>query len=822
MAFKNLNAFGAGEITPELDERGNLDKFRTGLRALRNATVTKMGGVRSRAGTIKVHSTKDGSAAKFIYIQAKNYLLEFTTNNLRLYTGYEPDFGTFTSPTNISLSGYAAGADITKMHFTYGNKYVFLFSEDNEMVRIDLDKVVSDPSNALSTMRALVAPPNPWFLSSTFNYTASGAPSGYDVDYAVTFVFQGVETFTCSWNQTLKKPAGVSQYNEIVVATNSSSWPAGTTLPPDEVRIYQRPRNGGGYLYIGSVLAPTFAGTTYTFTFRDYGVSPVSTDFPPEYVSQFVTDTKQATVTPGEFYYRLTPKTGLVYQDRLIFSGSRSKNLAFGTKTGTTAMSRDFPLQADSAVSFKTGSDGGLRINRFFDGRGLLVFTTVGVYETPSVSLTPETAYAIKRAPYVAADNIEAVQLGGFITIYDERLRAVIGLTPSGTYDGFSYNEFSIYSSHLFKDKRIVSWALEDAETQVLWIVLDDGTAVSFSFQDEQQVRSWARHDSQDGLIEEVFVMDVQGGKDIVFFSINRNGTRYVERMSDRSSPFLDYVGSDSSVLYKSNLMAEAVVLNATITPVTPGEWDDALVVAPSGGGFFSATIGEIFRIYTNGPWEYVDLTVVAIDIFLGTFTAMPNAEYPSTQPTVNIAAGIWRVYKTLTGLSHLNGKKVSVRIDGFTHASPLNTERDYDEYTVSGGLITLPEEAWGAVISVGLPIVTDIGTLALDTVEQSPTKLEGKICNNLWLSYFESLFLFAGSSFPEDDTVTGMDMQEFQVETDGGILNTIPPLPITEDPIEMQIQGDWKVQGRISLRNVDPQPIGLRAIIPDYEVIRK
>ena len=52
MALRNLTAFGAGEITPELAERANLDKFQTGLRTLRNGVVTKFGGLRSRRGFV--------------------------------------------------------------------------------------------------------------------------------------------------------------------------------------------------------------------------------------------------------------------------------------------------------------------------------------------------------------------------------------------------------------------------------------------------------------------------------------------------------------------------------------------------------------------------------------------------------------------------------------------------------------------------------------------------------------------------------------------------------------------------------------------------
>ena len=820
MAFKNLIAFGAGELTPELYERGNLDKFRTGLARLRNATVTKMGGLRSRAGTRKLFTPKSGLAAKYLYLQSKNQLLEFTTSNIRVHSNFDPDYFTFSSILDVNMSSYSAMTNVQNIHFTFGNKYLFIFNETHEAVRVDIDKIFSDPLNATSLMRNNIRPfaPSQWYINppTVVTYAASGGGfTGYDIDYSISYVYEGVETFNSDINQTLKKPVATGEYNSVTVTITKASL-AGQPFP-DEVRIYQRPRNGGSFFFVGNAF-PVETGTTVTYSFRDAGVQLVANDQPPEYVSQFSADVKTATVDPGVYIYPPKSKTGLVYQDRLIFSGTRLSNRVFGTRTGSTAMTRDFPLQADSAVSFKIGSDGGLKIQRFFDGRGLLMFTTVGVYETPTDLLTPDSAYGIKRGPYVATDKVEPLLLGGFVTIYDKRLRSVIGLTPSGSDQGYAYSEFSIYSAHLIKGREIVSWALEDSETQVLWIVLDDGKVLSFSFQDEQQLRSWAWHDFKDGLAEEVFVMKVQDGKDVVSFQVNRNGTRYVETLTDRNADFIDFVGSDSSVVYKENTMVQQAIINATIAPVTPSVWDGPLTVTPDFGGFGEA-VGAILRVYTDAPWEFVDLTVTANT--LGVLTVTPSAEYPSTMSVVHITQGMWTVFKTLTGLSHLEDQKVSVRVDGFTHASPLNTQDEsLEEYTVTGGQITLAGDVIGAVISVGLPIVTDIKTLEVDTVEQSPTKLEGQIVNKLWLSYFESLFFFAGSELPEDDTIAGMDSQEFQVEPDDGISNNVPMLPMSER-LEMQIQGDWKVKGSVSLRNVDPQPVALRAIIPDTEVIR-
>jgi len=821
MAFKNLIAFGAGELTPELWERGNLDKFRTGLTTMRNATVTKMGGLKGRAGTKYLHTTKSNAAAKFLYIQSKNYLLEFTAGNVRIYTGYDIDYDTFSGSTDVDVSLYPVMDDVENIQFTHGNRYLYIFRDTYEAIRVDLIYAITPPYISVSQLRDVVKPPSlPYTgLGTVVTYAAGTTPPAaptYGVDYVVTYVIQGVETFYFAENQTLNKPTGTGQYNTIVAVLTKSFFLPGTPYP-DELRIYQRPRNGGAYLYIGSVPNPVETATTLTFSFADYGVTPDASNQPPQYVTDFVADTKYA-ITTSTYAYPVTCKTGLVYQDRLIFSGTTLKNKVFGSRTGTTAMTRDFPLQADSAVSFAVGSDGGLKINRFFDGRGLMMFTTVGVYETPVELLTPDTAFAIKRGPYVADENIEPVQLGGYIVIYDKRLKAIIGLVPSGSQDGFAYDEFSIYSSHLLKGRRVVSWALQDAETQVLWIVLDDGKMLSFSFQDEQQVRSWARHDFRDGLVEEVFTMDTEDGEDVVCFCINRNGVRSVERLTRRDAEFIDYVGSDSSIVFNENILVSIASPTATIAPVTPGVWDGPLTITPAFTGFGESP-GDVVRVFID-TWEYIDMEVTANT--LGVLTVTPSAEYPSTMATLNSDSNtLWTVYSgELTGLSHLNGQKVSVRIDGFTHASPLNTDKDYEEYTVSGGKITLASGVTGSHISVGLPVVQDIQTLEVDTVEQSPTKLEGQIVNRLWLSYYESLFLYAGSELPTDDTITGMENQEYQVEPPDGILNTVPPLPQSER-LEMIVQGDWKVKGSVALRNVDPQPIQIRAIIPDTEVIR-
>ena len=139
--------------------------------------------------------------------------------------------------------------------------------------------------------------------------------------------------------------------------------------------------------------------------------------------------------------------------------------------------------------------------------------------------------------------------------------------------------------------------------------------------------------------------------------------------MTDRGATFKEFIGTDASVYYNSNLLTEIAAPQATVAPVTPGVWDGPLKITPSVSAFGNAP-GEVVRFYTS-EFEYIDMTVT--DNTAGVLTVTPESEFPSASAVITTAQGLWRTYTTLTGLGHLNGKKVSVRLDGFTHASPLS-----------------------------------------------------------------------------------------------------------------------------------------------------
>lgn len=833
MAFKNLIAFGAGELTPELWERGNLDKFRTGLKRLRNSYVTKMGGLQGRGGCHFLFNPDGGDRNHFVHIEHVNVLIEFGRGYYVVKKGFDYKTNTFTSSVKHSGIGPLNYVDPMKIHYSIGEKDIYLFMGifNRGLYKINYE---TETMSTFNYSPFDIADPVSFLPTYFHDYdiVPVNTPNGYPVDYIITVIYDDdVETFAHDYYLlTGYLPAASGQQNQIILQFELNVT---DVLNVKEMRVYRRPSTGsdgaGSYGYIGSatfsskMLIPPNAYMTAIFI--DTGIAADFTNQPPDYVTDFLNDSIDTGPDPVN---GPRPDTGLIYQDRVLFSGWHKKSKAFGTRTSEDLMTRDFPLQADSALSLPVGSEGGSIINRMLDGRGLVFFTSSGVFETPEGALTPDSAYVIKRSRNVHDKDIAPFMLSDVMFIYDLRQKAVITLRPSGSFSGYSQDEISIYSKHLLKDRKIVAWDVQQKDTNLVWMVLDNGTVLSLSYQDEQQVRSWAWHDTTAGKINDVFVMKLPDGEDVVCFQVEDSlGVNRVMRLTDKDVPFMDYIGSDMSKFYKTNMIPAGDKVNFMLNT----DWETNITVKCTDDIFANTdgngAVGTVFRIFRPDGFP-IDLTVTAF-VDDDEVTVDASAPLDTKYPAALTAAGITELFKTwntFTGLGHLEGQKVSVRLDGFTHASPLNTDPDheYHEYTVTGGEITLDDGIRGAIVSIGLPYVQDVGTLEIDTVEQKPTKQESVMASKMLLSYFESRGYYAAAEYPDDDTVTGMDEQERQAPLpadDGtGEVLAIAQRPYTKRE-EVIFSGNWDANGSVALRNVDPQPTGLRAILLDIEVLR-
>ncbi|HET6494420.1 MAG TPA: hypothetical protein VFH61_03530, partial [Thermoleophilia bacterium] len=176
-----------------------------------------------------------------------------------------------------------------------------------------------------------------------------------------------------------------------------------------------------------------------------------------------------------------------------------------------------------------------------------------------------------------------------------------------------------------------------------------------------------------------------------------------------------------------------------------------------------------------------------------------------------------------LAGVAHLNGLFVSILADdGVVLASPSGTPSV--ARIVAAGFVELTTAEYNAYgdYLVGLPFTTDIQTLEIDTAQGKSIRDGRFVMTRLGLFVENTGSLFAGQNAIADPSALSAgtyDLQPLPIEdTEGNAVTGV----ITGYR-EVNIEGSYNPgTGGIFLRNVDPQPLTVLAIIPQGHFPRK
>jgi hypothetical protein len=198
------------------------------------------------------------------------------------------------------------------------------------------------------------------------------------------------------------------------------------------------------------------------------------------------------------------------------------------------------------------------------------------------------------------------------------------------------------------------------------------------------------------------------------------------------------------------------------------------------------------------------------------------NGTYPSTQAS---GFNLYKTFNSIGGLGMFNGLNVAVVSDGYVIASPNNDKDEYATITVTEGYANFPAGIRGAIVHIGLPYVMDVETLDIDTVEERPVLIESKVCDKVYVKVFNTRGLYVANNYPVDGTIVSemqsIDSMEVDYRQPNPIVANRYEAPQTRR-YEITTEGDWKSNGRICLRQVDPVHFEILSIIPDIEDLRR
>lgn len=503
------------------------------------------------------------------------------------------------------------------------------------------------------------------------------------------------------------------------------------------------------------------------------------------------------------------------YQQRLMFGGTRndptkvwaSRSSSFHSFTQST------PGQDDDAVIFRLAGQHVNAVQHLIELSRLIVFTSGAEYtidggQDNNNILTPTTIGPTKRT---AAGSSALRPLTLVDTVLFQQARGTIIRDFRKALQDFDTSDVTLMAAHLFEGYSLVDWAYAQSPNSTIWAVRSDGILLGLTYLPSQEVWGWHRHDT-DGLVENVCVVP-EGGEDTVYLIVKRtiNGVtkRYIERMVSRTITTVtdprDLFFVDCGLTYDGrNTGTETLTLSGGVA------WDqtEQLTLQRSIGGFAATDVtdGVVFQITAaNGS-----VVRCAVEAYTDGTHVTVRADRPVPADLHGTATKAWaRATKVFAGLTHLEAKKVSVLGDGFVEASPNNNV--YPVVTVTGGKITIANAR--AVVHVGLPYISDLETLDIDTPQGESLKDRKINVSRVALWVEKSLGGWSGrSDLPTaDEPLNGL--AEFAERDDTVSYDT--PVGLITGVIDANIDSTWNDHGRVLIRQVDPLPLTILAAIP-------
>lgn len=797
-------SFTGGELSPSLYGRVDLARYGTSLKTCRNFIVQAYGGVKNRAGTKFLAEVASSSRRHrlipFAFSTTQTYVLEFGHQTMRVYkdggqvvyssggsAGSPVSVVTPWSESDLPQLTYTQSADILYVcHPSYAPRQISRTAHDAWTITEFAN--IKGPFQDLNTTTTTTV----YSSAATGNVTLTASTSIFSAANVGQLIFIEQKDFGVPWESG--KSVAINDIRrsdgKYYRATNAAT--TGSTRPTHESDTASDGAVTWEYLHPGFGVAEITAfssGTSVSATVR-----------------QRIPD---ASVGSGGATYKWAleawggnqgyPSSVAFHQQRLCFANTP-------TQPQTVWMSRtnayvDFgksnPIADDDAVTFTVASRQVNAIRHMLTLDKLVLLTSGGewiVSGAENDTITP-SSINIKQQGYRGSSTVPPQVIGNTALYLQDKGSTVRDLGYEFASDSYTGNDLTVLASHLVQGYQIEEWAYQQVPFTCLWCVRDDGVLLSMTYMREQQVIGWHRHDT-DGEVESVCVIS-EGNEDALYIAVKRTigGTtkRYVERMQTRLiNDIKDAFFVDSGLSYDGRNTGAT-----TMTLTSSGVWTygsaATFTLTASASYFVVGDIGSEIHLTANDG-RILRLLITARSS--GTVVTVTINRDVATELRSTALTSWTHARKSFSGLSHLNGKTVSILADG--HVAP--------QATVSSGAVTLAQAA--GVVHIGLPIEADFETLDISAPQGETIRDKNKIVQAVRLLLEESRGLFAG----RDEANLLEYKQRAQESYDD-------PVSLLTGIADILIGATWSKQGRVFVRQSDPLPLSILAAIPEVSV---
>ncbi len=592
-----FNNFTAGELSPRLDGRTDVNKYFNGCKTLQNFIIHPHGGASRRPGTKFVREVKTSSnftrIIPFEFNITQSYILEFGENYFRVHK----DGGTVVSGGSpVEVTTVYTSAQVAEIKFTQSADVMYLVHPSHPVQKITRTSHTAWTITEVNFLRGPMQDPN----TTSTTLTANGRTGSVTITAsASTFVstdvgrlvrlhdgFAKITNFSSATSVTATVQENADGRTELMPSYTASTIrfyegdPSATGLEHNDritdtagefivqgFKVGQKVTisgaTNGGNNQSGALIVQVTADTIL--------FSP-SVDLVDEAAGQSVTLNGDLVADKNFSLGAFSATTGqpaavTFYEQRLVFANTTLQpQTIFFSVAGSFEDFADGANPTDALI-YTIGSNQVNVIRYLASGRVLIVGTSGGEFAVSASGTTepisPTNAQIKRQANYGSA-NIQPIQVGNVTMFVQRASRKMRELVYNFDEDSYQAPDLTILAEHI-TETGITEIAFQQEPDNVVWCVLTNGKFVGMTYRREENVVGWHEQiiggsfGSGNSVVESVAVIPGDLNEDQVYLVVKRTiggaTKRYVEFFSnfDFGSNVEDAFFVDSGLTYSGS-----------------------------------------------------------------------------------------------------------------------------------------------------------------------------------------------------------------------------------------------------------------------------
>ena len=430
-AFSN---FTAGELSPRLDGRTDINKYFNGTKTMENLVIHPHGSASRRSGTKFVAEVNTSSASTriipFEFSTTQTYILELGNQYMRFYKD-----GGYITEANKTITGatQANPCVITSNSHGYSNGDEVYIASVVGMTELN-NKRYLVKNKSTNTFELTDIDGNNINSSSFTAYSSAGTAAKI---YEIATPYETANIFDVTFAQSADTMylAHPSYSIRKLTRTGHTSW---------------------------TLAAPTF------------------------------TETSSTVISTSNNY----PSTVTFFEERLVFAGSNNNPQTIWFSKSGDYENLTVGTDADHAMIYTIASNQVNAIRYMSSQRSLILGTTGGEFivtaSGSSEPLTPTNIQIKKQANY-GTSKIQPAQVGNVTLFLQRAKRKVRELTYNYDSDSYVAPDLTILAEHI-TDSGIKEMSYQQEPHGILWCVRNDGQLCGLTYQRTENVIGWHRH----------------------------------------------------------------------------------------------------------------------------------------------------------------------------------------------------------------------------------------------------------------------------------------------------------------------------------------